>query len=172
MSSIEKWCMDFTNDEIKRFLVGKIKERTDVRYIINDEYVNEDCKEDFEYVTFDGTKQEFYVSFTKSQTSLFFHNQEIVFIDDEEKKYYTSSDVDDCIVYEGRLRGKSHEQILELIFKFIDLLIGATNFRIIEEKTISKTIYSYPKKVYFIYIDNIYCKSGRYEFENIIVNVN
>ena len=171
MDSNERWCMDFSNDEIKKFLIGKIKERTDVRYIVNDEYVNEDCKEDFEYVIFDGTKQEFYVSFTKSQTSLFFHNQEIMFIDDNEKKYYTSSDVDDCIVYEGRLREKSHEQILELIVELINLLKDATNIRIIVEKSISKTINSYAKKHYSINIDNIGCKSGKYEFENIIVNV-
>ena len=121
MRDNKNWCMDFTNYEIRKYLIDKIKEITDVRYIVNDEYISADCEKDYECVTFDGIKQEFYVSFTKCQTSLFINNNEIMFIDDEEKKFYTSSDVDDCIVCEGTLNDKSHKQILELMFDFINL---------------------------------------------------
>ena len=157
-----RWCMNFTNDEIRRYLIEEIKEWANVRYIVNDEYVCDDCEEDFEYVIYDGTKQDFYVSFIKSQTSLFVHNNEIMFIDDEEKKYYTSSDVDDCIVYEGTLNDKSHKQILELILKFINLFKGISNIEVIEEKQIRTNMDSYAKQKYIINVDNVYINSGKY----------
>lgn len=171
MNNEERWCMNFTNDEIKKYLIEQLKQNADVKYIVNDEYVSADCQEDFEYVTFDGTKQEFYVSFLKSQTSIFVDNNEIMFIDDNEKKYYTSSDVDDCIVYEGILNDKSHEQILELIMKFIHLFQGASNVEVVDVKVVEKSFASYTKKAYILNVENIYVNGGRYEFDNIVMNV-
>lgn len=86
----------------------------DCKYIVDDNYVTENCKKDFEYITFDGEKQEFYISFLKCQTSIFFRNSEIMFIDDNEKNNYTISDVYGNIVYEGKLNNLSHEQLLTM----------------------------------------------------------
>lgn len=171
MNNEERWCMNFTNNEIKTYLIERLKRNADVKYIVNDKYVASDCQEDFECITFDGIKQEFYVSFLKSQTSIFVHNNEIMFIDDNEKKYYTSSDVDDCIVYEGILNNKSHEQILELILKFIQLFQGASNIQVVEVKIVADSVDSYTRKKYIINIDNPYVNNGKYEFDNIIMNV-
>ena len=171
MNNEERWCMNFTNDEIKTYLIEKLKRKADVKYIVNDKYVASDCQEDFEYITFDGIKQEFYVSFLKSQTSIFIDNNEIVFIDDNEKRYYTSSDVDDCIVYEGILNNKSHKQILELILKFVQLFQGASNIEVVEVKIVEDSVDSYAKKTYIINIDTPYINNGKYEFHNIIMNV-
>lgn len=98
-------------------------------------------------------------------------NKEIVFIDDEEKKYYTSSDIDECIVYEGKLNDKSHEQIIELILRFVKLFQGASKVEVVDEKIVDESFENYKRKSYIINIQNSYINSGRYEFDNIIICV-
>lgn len=171
MSDNKRWCMDFSNYEIRKYLIKKLKKGTDVLYIVNDEYVSADCEKDYEYITFDGIKQEFYISFIKSQTSIFINNYEIMLIDDIEKKFYTSSDVDDCIVYEGKLNDKSHKQILELILDFINLFQGALNIEVLEQEIMDYDYKNYRKKNFIVNINNPHVNSGRYVFNNIIINV-
>ena len=65
-----KWSMEFTNDEIKRYLADKTKEWAEVCYLVDDIYVEQDSKDNFDYITFDGTKQNFYISFYGTQTAI------------------------------------------------------------------------------------------------------
>ena len=166
-----KWSMEFTNDEIKRYLADKTKEWAEVCYLVDDIYVEQDSKDNFDYITFDGTKQNFYISFYGTQTAIFFNNNEIMFIDDDEKKHYTSSDVFDNVVYEGRLNDKSHKQILGLILKFVNLLHGVTDIEIKQEVLIPDSLESYGKSNYIININNPLVDSGKYIFENIEINL-
>ena len=159
----ENWCMDFSNNEIRRWLIDAMIAVADVKCIVNDKYVSYDCEDDFEYITFDGTRQEFYISLIKSHTSLFIHNEEIMFIDDEEKKYYTISDVESCIVYEGNLIDKTHKQILELILKFIKLFHHSTNMQVTKEKLSVGNENSYTKYKYIINISNPNISCDKYE---------
>ena len=85
INNSSKWSMEFTNDEIKRYLTDKTKEWAEVCYLVDDIYVEENCKDNFDYITFYGTKQNFYISFYGTQTAIFFNNNEIMFIDDDEK---------------------------------------------------------------------------------------
>lgn len=171
INNSSKWSMEFINDEIKRYLTDKTKEWAEVCYLVDDIYVEENCKDNFDYITFDGTKQNFYISFYGTQTAIFFNNNEIMFIDDDEKEHYTSSDVFDNVVYEGKLNDKSHKQILELILKFVNLLHGVTDIEIKQEVLIPDSLESYGKSNYIININNPLVASGKYIFENIEINI-
>ena len=54
INNSSKWSMEFTNDEIKCYLADKTKEWAEVCYLVDDIYVEEDCKDNFDYITFDG----------------------------------------------------------------------------------------------------------------------
>lgn len=166
----KKWCMDFSNSEIQKFIIDKLDYNVDCKYIVDDNYVTENCKKDFEYITFDGEKQEFYISFLKCQTSIFFRNSEIMFIDDNEKNNYTISDVYGNIVYEGKLNNLSHEQLLTMFCKFIDLLYRAENIEVIQE-LLPKQDGSYPKYNYWLRAYKQFCENSVYCFDNIKVEV-
>lgn len=173
MNYIEKkWCMHFSNDELKRYLIDEMSSNSDVRCIVNDKYVSYDCDIDFEYITFDGMKQEFYVSLYKFQTCIFTNNEEIMFIDDDEKEHYTWSDVESCIVYEGNLAEKTHEQILELIVSFLKLFHFSSDMKVRKEVIKKNNKDPYTKYKYYININNPTVKNGKYQFENIIIEVN
>ena len=152
----KKWCMDFSNSEIQKFTIDKLDYNVDCKYIVDD--------------TFDGEKQEFYISFLKCQTSIFFRNSEIMFIDDNEKNNYTISDVYGNIVYEGKLNNLSHEQLLTMFCKFIDLLYRAENIEVIQE-LLPKQDGSYPKYNYWLRVYKQFCENSVYCFDNIKVEV-
>lgn len=50
INNSSKWSMEFTNDEIKRYLTDKTKEWAEVCYLVDDIYVEEDCKDNFDYI--------------------------------------------------------------------------------------------------------------------------
>jgi hypothetical protein len=166
----KKWCMSFSNSEIQKFIIDKLDYNVDCKYIVDDNYVERDSKKDFEYVTFDGEKQEFYISFLKRQTSIFFFNSEIMFIDDNEKKNYTISDVYGNIVYEGKLNDLSHEQLLTKFCTFINLLYKAENIEVIQ-KPFPKQDGNYPRYNYRLKVYKKYCENCVYCFDNIEVEV-
>lgn len=162
--------MDFSNDEVIRFLINKLNDAINCKYIIDDNYVSKDCNQDFEYISFDGEKQEFYISFLKSQTSIFIYNYEIMFIDDKEKEKYTISDVYENIVYEGILKNLSHEQILTMLCQLINLIYGSKNIEVLQEP-LSEQSGSYPKYNYRLKVSNPLYKTGVYKFENIEIEI-
>ncbi len=126
------WCMNFTNREIIKYLVNRLD--LDIRYLVNDEYVEADCHEDFEFITFDGEEQDFFIMFLKCQTSIIKDDYEIMFIDDNEKTYYTTSDVYDNVVYEGNLNHLTHVQILDLLYSFISILKNCRIINVYKKK--------------------------------------
>ena len=64
--------------------------------------------------------------FLGHQTSIFAYNQEIMFIDEASRGSYTISDVYGNVVYEGKMREMSHEQMLGMFVKLISCLFEAT----------------------------------------------
>ena len=50
MTGEERWCMNFSNNEIKTYLIDRLIQDVDIKYIVNDKYVSADCQEDFEYI--------------------------------------------------------------------------------------------------------------------------
>ncbi|MDE5582164.1 MAG: hypothetical protein K2J08_00460 [Ruminococcus sp.] len=164
--------MDFSNNEIRKFLIDKLnKNNINCKYIIDDSYVDYNCEKSFEYITFDGEKQNFFISFLKIQTSLFIYDNEIMFIDDYERKFYTSSDTYGNIVYEGCLKSLSHEQILSIFYKLINLFNGVVKIEVCQEQ-LSEQYENYPKYNYKFRIVNPFIKEGIYKFSNIEIEVN
>ena len=144
---VKKYCMEFTNEEIINFLVNPIKKNSKLKIITLDEdnnVVGELSKKPITCVTFDGKSKDtnFSIIFWGHQTSIyvddenkeasrkeplkkfFTFNQEFMFIDDNFKNFYTESDLYGNIFYEGKLSDKTSKEILELILKFVEILIG------------------------------------------------
>lgn len=162
-------CMEFDNKEIMDYFVARFESTSNVHLRIladYEEFVEESGKR-IDTVCLDGAKEEFYVSFLGCQTSIFIKNTEIMFIDDNAKANYTTSDTMYNIVYEGSLRNLSHEQILTLIFEIACYFIGVTEINVHEEK-LTKSEY-YQKCTYQINVssENVEKRNGVYSNLNI-----
>ncbi len=164
-------CLNFTNNEIKEFLINKVSTFQNFDIVLksdNDKILDSNTTEKIRHVVFDGKKEEFFVSFYSHQTSLYFDNQEIMFIDDFIKQNITSSDTDYNIVYEGTLRDKTHEEILSLIVKIITLIAGYKSIEVKYNAIPAKNRKWYP------YFENTIIVGGKNEisktiFENITI---
>lgn len=167
-------CMDFSNEEIISYLVEPLSKnpKAELRILSDDEEFLPSSGKMIEYVVLDGENEDFHVSFYRHQTSIFFLNEEIMLIDDAIKEKYTSSDTYGNVVYEGSLRDKSHQEILELIYELVTLLIGAESISI-EEKKISQVGLEYPKCEYKIKItsDEVVTKIVKYANITFYLNV-
>ena len=80
------------------------------------------------------------------------------------------TDTNGNIVYEGKLNNLSHEQLLTMFFKFIDLLYRAENIEVIQE-LLPKQDGSYPKYNYWLRVYKQFCENSVYCFDNIKVEV-
>lgn len=78
-------------------------------------------------IVFDGNEENLFINFYGIHTSIFVHNEEIMFIDENSKGAYTSSDVYNNIVYEGNLREMSHEEMLKMFSEIILCFVDAKN---------------------------------------------
>ncbi|CAH1226408.1 MULTISPECIES: hypothetical protein [Paenibacillus] len=144
-------CMDFSNEEIITYLVEPLSKhpKVELRVLSGDEEFIPASGKRIEYVVLDGEHEDVHVSFYRHQTSIFFLNEEMMFIDDAVKGNYTSSDTYGNVVYEGSLRDKSHQEILELIYEMLTIVIGVKSTTI-EETKISQVGLEYPKCEYKI----------------------
>jgi len=70
-------------------------------------------------------------------------NEEFMFVDDDEKMNLCTCDTHGNVVYEGRLRGKTHGEILELLRKVVVVLMGAKKIEI-ESSSFPKEERKYP----------------------------
>lgn len=151
-------CMNFSNEEIVSCLINKLNNYKNVNIILkdeNDKIIFSNSKDKIATVIFDGIKEEFFINFYDKQTSLFFNNEEIMFIDDNIKYLYTISDTHLNIVYEGNLRNKTHEEILTLFLNIIKILLGYDDINVEYIPIISKDRTAYP---YFDNIITVYSK--------------
>ena len=69
-----------------------------------------------ETIVFDGCDENLFINFYGIHTSIFVYDMEIMFIDENSKGIYTSSDIYNNVVYEGDLREMSHEEMLKMFF--------------------------------------------------------
>lgn len=188
MNSLDEteFCMIFKNEEIREYLIKPLKEYPDINFRVmtpDSTEISENSEEEIGFVCFDGERENFYIRFDGDQTSIFISdefsskpnkytfNEEFMFIDEINKKYYTSSDTTGNVVYEGRLRERPHKEILELFREFIVLLIGAKKI-LIEENIVSQEGFEYPKCEYTVNIFNDSGTKKRVKCDNIVFSVN
>jgi len=121
-------CMKFSNDELKNYLYDKFFEYDGLQIkclSVDGDEVNIMSNTNVETIAFD-ENENISIMFFGCQTSIFVYNQEIMFIDEDFKGTYTSSDIYNNAVYEGALREMSHEQMLQMFSEIIMCFIDAT----------------------------------------------
>lgn len=172
----DELCLDFTNEEIIKHLAEPLKKcaEFDIKmYNEEDIEIIQGQNECIRYISFDGDKSDFYMSFWPHQAAIFakseeyMYNEEFMFIDDNAKQTYCGCDTYANVVYEGTLRDKTHEEILELMRAFVLLLKGAKGIRI-EEELVSSVGIEYPKYNYTVKIANNSQQKAEERFDNIL----
>ncbi|MCL1935158.1 MAG: hypothetical protein FWF57_02105 [Defluviitaleaceae bacterium] len=136
-----KYCMEFTNEEIIKLLVTPLKKypQLDIRFLSEEHTeITENSSEKIKYFVLDGNKENLYFVFHGHLTNLFVENEKFMFIDNRAKKKFTESDLYGEIFYEGILSNKTNKEILELLLKFIEILIGTTKIEVAEVKASDK----------------------------------
>ncbi|MBQ5560881.1 MAG: hypothetical protein IIT46_14065 [Lachnospiraceae bacterium] len=125
---------EFANEEIKDYLVEHVlSKRMDItdriRFLSDDgEEIDPDGNNKIDFVVFDGTNEELFVNFFRDHVSIFIKEKEIMFIDESSINTYTSSDIVDNVVYEGKILDTSHQCFLEKLAEIILCFIDATNY--------------------------------------------
>lgn len=165
-------CMIFSNDEIRTYFICELEKcNITCSCIVGERYVNKDVAENYDYITFDGEKQDFFISFSRGEASIFINDDEIMFIDDNEKRYYTIEDTYDNIVYEGSLTELSHKEILMKLVSIIKLLYGSRKMRVLKKPLPNQNLL-YPRFDYKLLLENPFIQCGIYQFDNIVIEIN
>lgn len=171
-----EYCMEFSNEELYKYLITKFDNNSDVsiRILSNDEEVGIMSNIPIEFICFDGEKEDLFISFYGNQTSIFIKNQELMFIDENTKCRYTTSDMYGNAVYEGTLRNLTHVEILTLFSEIITCFIDAIEVEIIEKEDPSYTNYKeynyYKPHSYEINVKNNNSEKKKKVIENFIIN--
>lgn len=169
-------CMEFSNEELYNYLITKFENVPNViiRTLFDDEEVEIMSNKPVEFICFDGDKEELFISFHGNQTSIFVKNQEIMFIDENTKGRYTTSDTFGNVVHEGTLRNLTHVEMLTLFAEIITCFIGAIEVDIIEKEVPCDTNYKeynyYKPHSYEINVKSNNSEQKQKVIENIIIN--
>lgn len=169
-----QYCMKFNNRHIVDYLVDSLEKNPQfcIRLLSsNGNELEKDSKEEIEFVCFDGKKESFYIRFIGHKTLIYVLNEEFMFIDDDVKINIVSSDTYHNVVYEGTLRDKTQEEMMDLFKEFINILKGAKTISIREE-FVSQEGVQYPKYNYVVDITNDTGLKSEVEFGNILFIVN
>ncbi len=117
----KEYCMKFSNEEIREYMAGYLISNSMDNKLIR--FLSEDGGEiefnsskKIETIVFDGCDENLFINFYGIHTSIFVYDMEIMFIDENSKGIYTSSDIYNSVVYEGDLREMSHEEMLKMFF--------------------------------------------------------
>ena len=114
-----------------------------------------------------GTSQSYGLNYQKT-------GKELMFIDDDFKGTYTSSDVFDNVVYEGCMRGMSHRQMLDMFADIILCFIGATDVQVIQRDVPKESVYRrynyYDPHTFIINVKNDCANRQSQVFANITIN--
>jgi len=120
----KEYCMKFSNEEIRAYMVDYLISNSMNNKLIK--YLSEDgdeiqfnTSEKIGTIVFDGDDENLFINFYGIHTSIFVDDTEIMFIDENSKGTYTSSDVYNNVVYEGNLRDMSHEEMLKMFYVFM-----------------------------------------------------
>ncbi len=175
MNGIKNY-FDFANGEIKDYLVEYVlSKRADIgdkiRFLsdIGDE-IDFDDKEKICFVVFDGTDEDLFVSFYGEHVSIFVKGKEIMFIDESGINIYTSSDIVDNVVYEGKIIDTSHQCFLGKLAEIILCFVDATNIVVENIKDNKLQDHKYFETYrYNIYVEKYTGEHGKYEYGNISI---
>lgn len=171
-----EYCMEFSNEELYKYIITRFENNSDViiKTLSDDEEVDIMSNISVEFICFDGDREDLFISFNGNQTSIFIKNQEIMFIDENTKGRYTTSDTFGNVVYEGKLRDLTHNEMLTLFVEVIKCFIGAIKVEIIEKEVPCGTNYKeyryYKPHSYEINVQNNNSEKKQKVIENIIIN--
>lgn len=172
-------CMKFSNEELKKYmieyLINNSISKELIRFLSEDgDEIDIDSSKQIGTIVFDGDSENLFINFYGIHTSIFVHDEEIMFIDEDSKGVYTSSDVYNNIVYEGTLREMSHEQMLNMFVKIISCFIGATSVHIIQLDVPETSGYQkynyYTPHMFIINVENSHTDRKSQTFENITIH--
>ena len=109
----KEYCMKFSNEELKKnmveYLIKNSWDEKMIRFLSEDgDEIEIDSSKEIGTIVFDGNDENLFINFYGIHTSIFAYNVEMMFIDEDSKGTYTSSDVYNNVVYEGNLREMSH----------------------------------------------------------------
>ena len=157
----KEYCMKFSNEELKKnmveYLIKNSWDEKMIRFLSEDgDEIEIDSSKEIVTIVFDGNDENLFINFYGIHTSIFAYNVEMMFIDEDSKGTYTSSDVYNNVVYEGNLREMSHEEMLRMFSEIILCFIDA--------ETVTMTQSSVP--------ENKYKKYNYYEPHEFLVEVN
>lgn len=172
----EEYCMKFSKEELRNIFCRKFDEELQSKIICitgDGSKIDFDSDSRIETIAFD-ENENLAIMFWEYQTSIYVCGKELMFIDDNFKGTYTSSDVFDNVVYEGCMRGMSHRQMLDMFADIILCFIGATDVQIIQRDVPKGSVYQrynyYDPHMFIINVKNNCVNTHSQVFANITIN--
>lgn len=170
------YCMKFRNEEIKKDFYDKFSKEIQAKIICIAEdgaKINFGSGRKIETIAFD-EKENIAIMFLGYQTSIYVYDKELMFIDEDSKGTYTISDVYENVVYEGKMREMSHEQMLSMFVKIISCFLDAISVHILQldvPETSGYQMYNYYKPhMFIINVENSHADKQFQKFENITIH--
>lgn len=173
-----EYCMKFSNEEIREYmveyLISNSMDNKLFRFLSEDgDEMEFNSSEKIGTIVFDGDEENLFINFYGIHTSIFVHDMEIMFIDENSKGTYTSSDIHNNVVYEGNLREMNHEEMLKMFSEIIlcfcdveDVLISQSD---VPENKYKKYNYYIPH-MFSINVENGHTDKQSLTFENITIH--
>lgn len=173
----KEYCMKFSNEELKKYmieyLISNACDNKLFRFLSEDgDEIEINTSEKIGTIVFDGEKENLFISFYDIHTSIFVYEKEIMFIDEAAKNAYTSSDVYDNVVYEGKLREMSHKEMLEMFSEIILCFMDAEDVLMTEldaPRNKYKNYKYYVPHMFLIEVENQNTVDRTNVYENIII---
>ena len=111
--------MKFSNEELKKnmveYLIKNSWDEKMIRFLSEDgDEIEIDSSKEIGTIVFDGNDENLFINFYGIHTSIFAYNVEMMFIDEDSKGTYTSSDVYNNVVYEKYNYYEPHEFLVEV----------------------------------------------------------
>ena len=169
-----QYCMEFSNREILEYFIQPAEKNNSAIIRIStdrEENISRNTGDKIRSIGLDGEKDNMSVLFCDHLTALFVLNEEFMFFDDNAKEYQTSSETYGNVVYEGTIRGKSHQEILKIIYELYTIVKDAKELKI-EETIIKQEGYQYPQCDYVVRIKKDTNEKSIIQFENIKFVIN
>ncbi|MGC6174283.1 hypothetical protein [Lacrimispora sp. 38-1] len=164
--------MNFKNEELKQYLISRVEKSatTDIR-VLSEEGEEIDINSDIkvETIVFDGDDENLFINFYGVHTSIFVFDKEIMFIDENSKGTYTSSDVYNNVVYEGKLREMDHLEILQMFADFISCFNDSSGVEVLISEDEAKKHNYYNPSIFTIIVKNKNRDNKDKVFENITI---
>ncbi len=170
--------MEFTNEELKCYMIEYINNiihnKIKIRCLSEDgNEIEANSSEKIETIVFDGYDENLFISFYGIHTSIFVYDEEIMFIDEQSKGTYTSSDVYNNVVFEGELRNMTHKGMLQMFADIIVCFIDATDVTVTQLEVTEgkyKSYNYYQPHDFHIYVYNKNLIKDKRVYKNITIS--